>query len=185
MNRTALNWLRHSFVIVAAGIVLTACANDAPVGPNAQPSLATDLSACDELKVPAGNTLAFRAYATGVQIYHWNGTGWSFDGPSAMLYADKAGKSIIGSHYSGPTWESVSGSTVVGAIEARCTPDPTAVQWLRLKAVRNEGPGVMQKITFIQRVNTVGGIAPSYAGTVVGEEARVPYETEYLFYHAE
>jgi hypothetical protein len=34
----------------------------------------------------------------------------------------------------------------------------------------------------IQRVNTVGGIAPSTLGTFVGQEARVPYTTEYFFY---
>jgi len=39
-------------------------------------------------------------------------------------------------------------------------------------------------VAYIQRVNTVGGNAPSYAGSTVGEEARVPYTTRYLFYRA-
>jgi len=38
--------------------------------------------------------------------------------------------------------------------------------------------------TFIQRINTVGGNAPAAPGTVVGEEANVPYTAEYLFYRA-
>jgi len=43
-------------------------------------------------------------------------------------------------------------------------------------------PGIFEPTTYIQRVNTVGGLAPSTPGTVVGEEARVPYAAEYFFY---
>ena len=42
----------------------------------------------------------------------------------------------------------------------------------------NGGAGEAQ----IQRVNTVGGVAPSTAGSVVGEIAEVPYTAEYFFY---
>ena len=48
----------------------------------------------------------------------------------------------------------------------------------------SEGPGVFQRVSLIHRVNTVGGIAPSYSGNSVGEEARVPYTIEYVFYRA-
>jgi hypothetical protein len=71
---------------------------------------------------------------------------------------------------------------VVGRVLERCTPDPTAIQWLKLEAVYTQGPGVFDGVTFVQRVNTVGGLAPSSAGAVVGEIARVPYTTEYYFY---
>jgi hypothetical protein len=40
-------------------------------------------------------------------------------------------------------------------------------------------------VTFIQRVNTIGGTAPAEAGLFVGDEARVPYTAEYYFYRAE
>lgn len=91
----------------------------------------------------------------------------------------------IGSHYGGPTWESVSGGTVMGAIRARCISDPTAVDWLLLDAVPTETPGIFRHVTFIQRVNTVGGVAPSEPGTFTGQEARMPYTTEYLFYRGQ
>jgi hypothetical protein len=39
-------------------------------------------------------------------------------------------------------------------------------------------------VTFIQRVNTVGGKAPSHSGDSVGEVVRVPYTAEYFFYRA-
>ena len=90
---------------------------------------------------------------------------------------------IVGIHYAGPTWESNSGSKVVGTVLERCTPDPDAIPWLLLKAVSNEGPG-FSRVTFIQRVNTVGGIAPTDPGDFVGEEVEVPYTTEYYFYRA-
>ena len=50
-----------------------------------------------------------------------------------------------------------------------------AASWLRLNAVTAEGSGIFHRVTSIQRVNTVGGIAPATPGTVVGQEARVPY----------
>jgi hypothetical protein len=64
----------------------------------------------------------------------------------------------------------------------RCTPDPAAIPWLLLGAVEPQGPGIFHQVTFIQRVNTEGGKAPTDAGTVVGEVAYVPYTAEYFFY---
>ena len=45
--------------------------------------------------------------------------------------------------------------------------------------------GRFARLTFIQRVNTIGGTAPAEAGAFVGDEARVPYTAEYYFYRAE
>jgi hypothetical protein len=171
------------------------CADEGPVSPERERALsggiatlppngyrAADLGACQRLEPPAGSKLVYHVYATGVQIYHWNGTGWTFDGPSAVLSADAAGKSTVGTHYAGPTWESNSGGTVKATVADRCTPDPNAIPWLLLNAVA-EGPGIFHGVTHIQRVNTVGGKEPTYAGTT-GEVARVPYTTEYFFYRA-
>lgn len=190
MNTTALHWPGRSWLAVTAAALLTGCADRSPVGPEGGPSFATssagaqapDLGSCGNLQVEAGNKLAYQVYAKGVQIYHWNGAGWTFNGPLAVLSADPAGNSVVGTHYSGPTWESVSGSFVKGTIVQRCTPDPDDIQWLLLKADTSAGPGIFDGVTFIQRVSTAGGVAPAYAGSVIGEEARVPYTTEYLFY---
>ena len=205
MNTVALQGLRLS--LAASAALLTACVDEAPVGPDREAALrasgagspaaaqvggaaasrngnrAPDLGACQHLQAPAGSKLAYHVYATGVQIYHWTGTSWAFDGPSAVLSADAGGKSKVGIHYESPTWESVSGGTVVGTVQQRCTPNPNAIAWLLLSAVA-DGPGVFHRIAFIQRVNTVGGNAPSSPGSFVGAEARVPYTTEYFFYRA-
>lgn len=197
MSNTARQWLGRSLVVAGAVTILAGCAADGSLGPDrgsagparptvsANGSLVPDLGSCGHLKVDAGHEFALRVYAKGVQIYHWNGAGWSFDGPSADLYADAAFTSKLGIHYSGPTWESLSGSLVVGTILQRCTPDPNSIQWLLLGAVRSKGPGVFKGISFIQRLNTVGGIAPVGPGSTIGEEKRVPYTTEYLFYRPE
>jgi len=117
-----------------------------------------------------------------VQIYTWSGTDWAFQAPEALLYSTDHRCGIVRIHYAGPTWESNSGSYVVGAVIERATVDPTAIPWLKLGAADSDGPGVFDGTTFIQRVNTVGGMAPAYAGHTVGEQARVPYAAEYYFY---
>ena len=143
-----------------------------------------DLSDFPKLEVPEGNKVSFHAYAVGVQIYTWSGTAWVFQAPEALLYSTDHRCGIVGIHYAGPTWESNSGSFVVGAVLERATVDPTAIPWLKLAAVDSDGPGIFAGTTFIQRVNTVGGLAPSQPGQTVGQQARVPYTAEYYFYRA-
>jgi hypothetical protein len=137
---------------------------------------------CETLQVQAGNKVSFHTYALGVQRYRWNGTAWAFVEPVARLFANESYRGETGIHYAGPTWESNSGSKVVAAREAGCNVDATAIDWLLLKAVSNEGPGPFRRVTYIQRVNTVGGRAPVAAGLIVGALVDVPYTAEYYFY---
>ena len=192
MKTTALRGPGRSLGAVMIAAFLTACAEQGPVGPSLKTAttavssrvdLHPDLGICADLAPPQGSTLAYHVYARGVQIYRWNGTSWSLFGPSAQLFADPNERSLVGTHYVGPTWETLSGSKVVGAVAKRCTFDPTAVQWLRLDAVSAEGPGVFGRVKYILRLNTVGGIAPSSPGTS-GQEVSIPYSTEYFFYRA-
>src|SRR4029079_4800290 len=117
----------------------------------------------------------------GFQIYHWNGASWGVATPSATIYADAGGDGAVASHFAGPTWQSNSGGSVVGTVANRCIPDAASIAWLSLTAIPN-GPGIFSKVTFIQRLNTVGGNAPSTPGTVIGQEAKIPYTADYLFY---
>ena len=143
-----------------------------------------DLGSCGNLEVEEGNKVAFVVYAEGVQIYRWDGASWVFAGPEAVLWADAGGHGVVGTHYAGPTWESVSGSTVRGTVVDRCPSEAGAIPWLLLEAVDPQGPGIFHRVTYIQRVNTEGGTAPTEAGSFVGEVARVPYTAEYVFYRA-
>lgn len=141
---------------------------------------------CGSIEVGAGNKLAFHVYARGVQIYRWNGTSWDFVAPVASLFAEPGYFGEVGSHYVGPTWESKSGSKFVGkrVLGTGCTPDPSAIAWLLLEKVSSGGPGIFGSVTYIQRVNTTGGVAPA-PGSTVGEVQEVPYTAEYYFYRAD
>lgn len=141
-----------------------------------------DLSDYQNLEVPPGNSLAFHVYAEGVQVYQWDGASWRFVAPEAFLYADSREHRVVGIHYAGPTWESRSGSRVVGAVLERATPDPDSIPWLLLRTVSSVGPGIFHRVTYIQRLATVGGKAPSFPGAFPGAVARVPYTAEYFFY---
>jgi hypothetical protein len=175
----------HPLYLTLASLALLLLAAVAPAWADpGNDHRAPDLGDCQNLAVPAGNKVAFHVYAAGVQIYQWNGTSWAFVGPEATLFANPGYDGVVGSHYAGPTWESLSGSKVVGSVLEGCTPDPDAIAWLLLAAVSSEGPGIFHQVTFIQRVNTVGGLAPSDPGDVPGEEVRVPYSAEYFFYRA-
>ena len=146
---------------------------------NRTPDLPSPL--CDRLQVQ-GDKVIFHVYALGVQIYRWNGVSWVFVAPAARLFADAEYHGEVGIHYAGPTWESNSGGKVVASRVESCAPDPTAIAWLLLQKVSSEGPGIFDRVTFIQRVNTAGGLPPSGPGPFVGAEEQVPYTAEYYFY---
>jgi hypothetical protein len=133
-----------------------------------------------QIAVPAGNKVHFHGYGVGVQIYTWNGTSWGTATPEATLFDHEA---VVAIHFAGPTWESNSGSRVVGAVmPPPVVVDSNAIPWLLLKAVHTNGPGIFADTSYIQRVHTAGGKAPSANGLVVGQVARVPYTADYFFY---
>lgn len=137
----------------------------------------------DAIAVPKGNKVHFHGFAVGVQIYTWNGTSWGSSVPEATLF-DRDGD-IVAIHYAGPTWESESGSKVVGAVvQPTAIVDPDSIPWLLLRAVSTQGPGVFAKTTYVQRVNTTGGKAPARSGDYVGETVRVPYTADYYFFRS-
>jgi hypothetical protein len=193
-HRISLADARRHSIAVGAMLLLSGCTDLPPTEATATRSRLSaetiekkddrgvNLGDCGKVQAPQGSTLVFHAYATGVQIYRWSGSAWTFVAPAANLYADLGGHGLIGKHYAGPTWESVSGSTVVGAVQERCTPDPSAIPWLLLHAQSASGPGIFGRVASIQRLNTVGGNAPTTAGAFAGEVANVPYSAEYFFY---
>src|SRR3982750_4053606 len=147
-----MNHLRIKQVIVltlvfAMAALTQASIPAAPLGDHTTPDLPSPL--CDSLQPPAGSHLVLRAYAIGAQLYRWNGATWSFVEPVATLYSDAAYQEKIGTHYLGPTWENNNGSKVVATKVVGCTPDPTAVPWLLLQTVTNDGPSPLGIVTHI------------------------------------
>jgi hypothetical protein len=139
---------------------------------------------------PAGNHPYLVGHGRGVQIYRCaattTGFAWTFVAPRADL-TDNRGRVII-HHFGGPTWQADDGSKVVGAVKSSLTVSPTAVPWLLLTATTTPAPtggGLLAGTTFVQRLFTVGGVAPAAAtctAATVGTTSEVPYTAEYVFW---
>jgi hypothetical protein len=182
-------------LLTCAGLGLAAAGCASPVD-DAEPaestaealSAACSLEVPDAIAVPDGNKFAFSYHAEGVQIYactaNATGASWVFQAPQADLFGKH--HHFAGTHYAGPTWESKDGSSFVGSKVAAVTVDATAIPWLLLQAVSHDGDGRMAKVTYVQRLETVGGNAPADGCDVshVGAIANVDYTATYAFYEA-
>ena len=179
--------------LASVTLLFTSCEQEDAIGVSAP--ITTRSSAPEVpslLEVGEGFEVSFHAYAEGVQVYVSTQTapgvyGWVLKEPIATLYSNAAHTGVVGTHYAGPTWESNSGSTVIGTRLESVTVDPTAIAWLKLGAVTESGPGIFDNTTHIQRINTVGGKAPATGANAsnVGEEIQIAYTAEYYFYKAE
>lgn len=141
----------------------------------------------EAIKVPAGHVPFLQVHAKGEQIYlcHYEQGryGWKIQAPDARLY-DNDGN-IVGKHFEGPVWEYKEGAQVQGKILARYDAAPgTAITWLLVKVVATKGKGTFTGASFINRINTVGGLPPEKGcdGNHLGSEKRVNYSADYVFY---
>jgi hypothetical protein len=160
-------------VLAAANIVLSG-----PVAAQRVPQ---------QLQPPAGEQLLLQVHAQGDQVYTCKEGvtefAWTLKAPDAQLF-DKDGKPF-GKHFAGPSWEAIDGSRVIGKAVANApSPDSDSVPWLLVTVVSHEGNGVLSRATSIQRINTKGGKAPASGcdSQHTGQEIRVPYSADYLFY---
>jgi len=136
--------------------------------------------------------LFLAVYATGVQKYACQADGsWLFTGPEAALYKDAEGLKPIGTHSLNvatgrPVWRLKDGSTVEAARKSSAPGGAGNIAWLLLEAVATtagEDGDRLDGATWVQRLNTSGGVAP--AGTCTpGDTAAVPYSTDYFFWRA-
>jgi Protein of unknown function (DUF3455) len=141
------------------------------------------------LRAADNEQLAMRLAAIGVQIYECKAAEgkppqWTFVAPEADLFEPPTMKRV-GKHYAGPHWELADGSKIAGAVKQRAdAANAGAIPSLLLSAKSAGGPGKLQKITSIQRLNTVGGVAPDAGCTAaeLGKQARVYYTADYTFF---
>jgi hypothetical protein len=141
------------------------------------------------LTPPESSVLLFALGARGVQIYACEADpddptafAWTFKAPEAELLNSRG--EVVGSHFAGPTWQGHDGSAVVGAVLERAdAPHPGAIPWLLLAAKEHTGSGAFATVTHIQRLDTVGGVAPTAGCDAdhAGAEVREPYEATYAF----
>jgi hypothetical protein len=162
----------------------------------------------DNIQVPEGNELFLVGHAVGTQNYiclpSETGVKFVLFTPQATLFNDVQEEVIT--HYFSPnpaedgtiraTWQdSRDTSTVWAQVEpGHASSAPAfvkhgAVPWLLLTVVGSQdgptGGETLTATTFIQRLNTRDGVAPSEdcsSPADVGRQAFVPYTADYLFY---
>jgi hypothetical protein len=137
----------------------------------------------EAVKVPAGNKHVATYRGEGVQIYGCTNGAWTLIQPAATL--SHHGRAIA-LHSKGPVWTStVDGSTVgAAAVPGASSPRPDAVPELLLKSNLNSGDGIFGEITYVQRLDTRGGLAPAGACTA-GAQTASRYSADYAFWAAE
>jgi hypothetical protein len=140
-----------------------------------------------QIQAPANEQLLLQVHAKGDQVYTCKGDpaqyAWTLKAPDAQLF-DKDGKPF-GKHFAGPSWEASDGSRVTGKAVANApSPDADSIPWLLVNVISHDGSGVLSRATSIQRLNTKGGKAPALGcdAAHAGQEVRVPYSADYLFY---
>ncbi len=143
-----------------------------------------------DLKTPDGQKVRFRFQTQphSVQIYTCRQTsqGFAWAGPDPDAILISADRKLIVHHYKGPAWEATDGSMVRsdGSLARHFLPqNKDAVHWLELPAkVQSKQFG---RVTFIQRIDTSGGLPPSDQpcdAQHAGDQERVPYSATYLFF---
>jgi hypothetical protein len=178
-----------------------------------QPAFADDITppdVPDALRVETGNRPFLVGHASGTQNYIClpSGDGFAFSlfTPEATLLDDDDEQVIT--HFFSPnpepsdkgtiraTWEHSRDSSMFFGSVVQPSSDPRfvapgAIPWVLLaRAGVQAGPtggDVLTKTTFVQRVNTAGGAAPSIgcaSSGDVGRKAFVPYTADYFFYRS-
>ena len=166
--------------------------------------------------VPEGNELFLGTHAVGTQNYVCQpsgaGVAYVLFTPQATLFGED-GVQII-THFNSPnpdepntdpkvvapqgtiraTWQFKDTSRVWAKVhqpDGAVTVDKDAIAWLLLDAVGHQngptGGDKLRKTTFVQRLNTIGGLAPKTGCSSladVGNKAFVPYTADYFFYKA-
>ncbi|MBS1212091.1 MAG: hypothetical protein H6R26_707 [Proteobacteria bacterium] len=159
-----------------------------------------------EIEVQPGNEAFLKAHAFGTQNYvclpSKSGFAWTFFGPQATLF-NRARQQVI-THFLSPnpfkrgtpqvTWQHSGDSSTVwgtlsGSSDSADFVAPGAIPWLLVEIANSRngptGGHTLKPTTFIQRLNTHGGVAPSTGCSVatdVGKKALVPYSADYFFY---
>jgi uncharacterized protein DUF3455 len=207
-DQTKKNPIKRSLYLVANAAAL-AIALVTAMPQSARAADITPPAVPDGLGVDAGNEPFLLGHAIGTQNYVClpQGTGFAFKlfTPQATLFADSNRQLIT--HFFSPnpeeggtiraTWQHSKDSSAVWAavldashssFDRRFVEDG-AVAWLKLTRVGSQdgtaGGDTLTDVTFVQRVNTHGGLAPLTGCSSladVGRQAFQPYTADYIFY---
>jgi hypothetical protein len=126
-----------------------------------------------------------RLQGRGVQVFRCEARGsgyaWVYRLPEADL-VDGSGKPLVryGANFS---FEHADGSRLLGTVaKFDEAPDPANLPWLLL-STRSFGQGTLSGVTFVQRVNTVGGMPPPRCeASQQSRLLRVDFSADFVFY---
>ncbi|PQV54059.1 DUF3455 domain-containing protein [Paraburkholderia sp. BL21I4N1] len=157
--------------------VLAACA--------IQPSAPVSLSASSSITPPHG-TREMTLAASGVQNYSCefdsqHRLGWVFKSPQAILF-DTSGHAVV-HHGAGPSWEAEDGSKIEGHVLAQQPSEtPASIPQLLLETHGTGASGTLAEVRYVQRLHTVGGLAPQAPCSTEHQVGSSPYLADYVFY---
>ena len=201
-NNTNRQQIARSFLRIAQITALgLAFAVALPLTAHAQivtPPVPTDL------EVPATNEAFLLGHGVGTQNYicqpaaTLGRVAWTLFTPQATLFSDDAEQLTTHFFSINPdepgtvrvTWEDSRDTSTIWARLLKAVPvNPDAVAWLKLEVVgRRVGPtggDTLFGTTFVQRLNTQGGLAPVTDcdnPQDIGRKAFIPYTADYFFY---
>lgn len=192
-------------IIVAAIVVTSMWLSSLPGGDGVNESPVPA-----ELKVPDGGVAFARYHATGTQQYVCLPAGsafvWTLFAPQATLFDTDNEQAIthflstspLDAAVSRPAWQDSRDMSMAWGNAVASSRDyhyvaPDAIPWLLLKIVETRpglmnGVGRLEKASYIQRINTSGGMPPvdnsCDRSSDVGKKALVPYRADYVFYRS-
>lgn len=163
-----------ALLIAAAGFCVSHASAQAPAQAAAQIPAA--------VAAPGEHTIA-TFQGVGAQIYECKAgadgkLAWVFREPIAALIDN--GKTV-GRHYTGPTWEDVDSSKIIGKAVGNA-PGSTAddIPWLKLDVVRHQGRGILSRAATVQRLDTHGGALQGGCDKS-GDFRSIAYSATYVF----
>jgi len=200
MRKSVRQWIsRHRVASSAiAATILAAAVGTGTASASTDAVASMDTTAGSHFRLPAGAPAPGSGYrigsayrvTAGTQTYactaNADGTGtWATKStPEARLQRYGRPPTTI-HHYAGPRWESdVDHSIIVGAVD-QTTPKEGTIAWLLLHVAAHENtkPGELDRVAFISRVNTTGGVGPTGACTPATDKpVSVAYTADYVFW---
>jgi hypothetical protein len=173
--------------LAATAALLTACT--APILP-APPMSWSQAELPAAVQVPAGHRVAMETVGVGRITYECRDKAasagqheWVFAGPEATLQ-DRSGRAV--GRYFGPpaTWALQDGSSLTGAQIAVAPAAAGSIPLQLVKANPAVGRGGLEGVSYIQRVQTRGGVAPALpcGAAEKGRREVVNYQADYIFW---
>jgi len=176
-------------MVVSLTVALAGCATVSTAPPPAAPGktavAAPNLGLFSKIKVPSGSEPVLRLSARGVQVFRCEprdgAMTWVFRQPDAELLNERG--QVVGRHGANQSFEYTDGSRLTATITAYDdAPGAGDLRWLLL-TTRSYGKGAFDGVTYVQRVNTRGGMPPERCDKAQANQVlRVDFTADFVFW---